>query len=218
MPSNLPDSGNIPDMSLGERSDPPAAPIQTAPATAYQPPAKPDALSANALPARREEPASDDWQEGDRVLAPWEPTFLYPGRIKQIVLDDARGDQALIHFDDGGEGWVFLYSLFQLEIQPGQHVLVRRRGGVQFFHAAVVDADGEEVHVRYDDGSEEWTTIVFLAVASVANGPGVFNGKPAPWQLSAAPTGSGIPSWAIWVGIAVISAIFRAGCQAMNHH
>jgi hypothetical protein len=229
MPSNLPDPSNIPDMSLGERSDKPAPPIQPDPATAYQPPLKSDALSADPLPAdgksmplpaRNDEPVPADWQEGDRVLAPWEPMFLYPGVIEQIMADDAKGDQALIAYDDGGEGWVFLYSLVPLEVTRAQKVHVRRRGGPNYFLAEVAEISGDEIRVRFDDGGFEWTTVAALRIPCVENGPGALGTKLASWQTPppAVAGGSGIPSWAIWVGIALLSAFIRIGCRAMDHH
>src|SRR5437773_959290 len=78
------------------------------------------------------ESAPSDWQEGDAVLAPWEPFFLYPGTIKEIKIDEARGDQALIDFDDGGQGWVFLYSLCPLEFKEGQKIHCRRSSGALY--------------------------------------------------------------------------------------
>src|SRR5437867_1145442 len=111
--SNLPDPDKIPDMRLDEPSSKPAPthePIDVA--SAYQPkevPLQGAAHEVSGSPPR-------EWLEGDDVLAPWEPVFLYPGVIKQIKIDEARGDQALISFDDGGEGWVFVYSLCPLEL------------------------------------------------------------------------------------------------------
>lgn len=129
MPSpNGPNPGNIPDMSLGERSEKPA-PAQPLPevSTSYTP--QPEPVKT---PSSAESSAPPDWQEGDRVLAPWEPVFLYAGTIKQIKIDEAQGDQALIQFDDGDAGWVFLFSLCPLEVKNGQKVLSRRNMGPHF--------------------------------------------------------------------------------------
>src|ERR1022692_3684396 len=122
MPSNLPDPDKIPDMSLDDRRDPPTGPSHPVDvSTSYQVNRHEPAQPAPAEPA-----PPPDWQEGDGVLAPWEPTFLYPGTIKQIIIDEPKGEQAHIEYDDGGEGQVFVYSLCPLEVKVGQEAQVRR--------------------------------------------------------------------------------------------
>jgi hypothetical protein len=214
--SNLPDPDKIPDMSLGERTERPASkpqPLEGASAYQHQPNLEPPRPVPQKPAGERER----RWQEGDDVLAPWEPTFLYPGTIKQIMPDDARGDQALIAYDDGGEGWVFLYSLCPLEFKEEQQVHVRRQGGVTYVPGKILEVGDDEVRVRYDNGNTEWTRMTTLRVPCIANGPGAAATKLAPWQPATAPvgdSGTGIPSWVIWVGLAILLAVFRVGCRA----
>ena len=224
MPSpNLPDPDKIPDMSLGERTERPA-PVQPTPpeplppeSTSYQHEPVIDPRPSSRVPA--DEPESR-WQEGDDVLAPWEPTMLYPGTIKQIKPDDARGDQALIAYDDGGEGWVFLYSLCPLEFKPGQRVQVRREGGQVYFPAEILEVSGGEVRVNYHEGGVAWTRMSNLRRECIANGPAAVPVSFAPWQTQApglpagTGEGSGIPSWVIWIGIFILLTVFRIGCRA----
>lgn len=223
--ANSPDPSKIPDMTLGERSEKPGA-FQPSPAppkpnepsvpTSYAP----QPITPLPAPAPSSPPGPADWQEGDRVLAPWEPEFLYPGAIRQIMVDEAKGDQALIRFDDGGEGWVFVYSICPREVNEGQRVQVRRHGDGQYFSAEILKVSEDEVRVRYDDGSSAWTPIKAVRMPCVANGPGAAPTKLAPWQTPAntpAPAGSGgIPSWAITIGIIVLLAFIRIGCRAMQ--
>src|SRR5262245_6013529 len=86
--------------------------------SSYQPGAGPKATPAKPMAAPS--------QEGDRVLAPWEPTWLRAGTIKQIKTDEAQGDQAHIAFDLGGSGWVLVASLSPLAVNPGQKARIRR--------------------------------------------------------------------------------------------
>src|SRR5688500_3526820 len=79
-------------------------------------------------PGARGQPSGKQWAVGDRVLAPWEPTFLYAGRVVQM-----QGNEALIQFDDGDAGWVPLTQLRQLAVPSGQQVLSRRRMGHFFY-------------------------------------------------------------------------------------
>ncbi len=215
MPSaNRPDRDKIPDMSLGERSDKPfPQPVDMS--SAYQPPGE-NAPPSSVPTARGDATPATDWQEGDRVLAPWEPIFLYSGTIKQIRIDEAKGNEALIEFDDGDDGWVFLFSLCPLEVKPGQKVLSRKRMGPTFFHGEVVDVNGEEVEVAFEDGSNEWTTCAALRIPCVENGPGAVPTKLGanrpPGEVEGG-VGAGVPRWLIWVGLVILLAVVRMGCR-----
>jgi hypothetical protein len=103
---------------------------------------------------------SHSWKVGDRVLAPWEPVFLYTGRIAEI-----KDNEALIEFGDGDVGWVVLERLRPLAVPRGQKVLSRRKMGPSFFPGEILEVHGEEVCVGFDDGSDdEWTTIAALRI------------------------------------------------------
>jgi hypothetical protein len=129
----------------------------------------PDDFPDLTIPARRAPkerpdahglPSGRQWHVGDRVLAPWEPTFLYAGRVAQI-----QGNEALIQFDDGDAGWVSLKQLRPMVVPPGQHVLSRRRMGHFFYPGRVTEARGDEVCVEFEDGHEdEWTTVAALRI------------------------------------------------------
>src|SRR5262245_66131970 len=97
--------------------------------SSYQPGAGPKATPAKPMAAR--------WQEGNRVLAPWEPTWLRAGTIKQIKTDEAQGDQAHIAFDLGGSGWVLVASLSPLAVHQGQKARIRRYIDPKQFRNAV---------------------------------------------------------------------------------
>ena len=212
MPSpNLPDPDKIPDMSLGESADKPTPGVSTDAASAYQPPPEPPKPEPEA-PA-----PPPTWRKGDDVLAPWEPFFLYPGTIAEIKIDEARGDQALIQFDDGGEGWVFVYSLCPLEIKPDQEVQCRRRKGAEYSAAKVVELNEDEVRVRFDEGGGEWTTFDYFRVPCVENGPGAPATRFAPFQSAAAP-GGGFPRWVTWIGITIVLIFVRIACREMGRH
>jgi hypothetical protein len=106
------------------------------------------------------------WSVGDRVLAPWEPEYLYAGTVSQIQDEDVH-----IDFDDGDSGWVPLSELCPLQFEVDQPVLCRKEMGALFYPATVADMSGETVHVTFDDGGDEWTTVAALRVPRKA-GPG----------------------------------------------
>jgi hypothetical protein len=99
------------------------------------------------------------WGVGDRVLAPWEPDFLYAGTIGEV-----RGDEAHIDFDDGDSGWVPLDELRELLLEVEQVVLCRKQMGPLFHPAIIEDVSGETVHVAFADGEKEWTTVAAVRV------------------------------------------------------
>jgi hypothetical protein len=104
---------------------------------------------------------------GDRVLAPWEPTFLYAG-----TLDPVHAARALIQFDDGDCGWVDLAHLRPLTLRPGQRVMSRRRMGPHFFPDQIRSVHGEKVDVEFDDGKAERTTVAALRIPCAPLGRG----------------------------------------------
>lgn len=107
------------------------------------------------------------WHVGDRVLAPWEPQFLYAGTLREV-----RNDEAHVAFDDGDSGWVPLAELQELHVTVDQFVLCRKEMGQLFYPATIEDVSGETVHVRFEDGDVEWTTVAAVRVIRESDGPG----------------------------------------------
>lgn len=100
-----------------------------------------------------------NWRQGDRVLAPWEPTYLYAGTLEQVT-----ERRALIQFDDGDSGWVDLANLQPLILKPGQRVHSRRKMGPYFFPGEIREVVGEQIFIEFDDGKEEEGTAASLRI------------------------------------------------------
>lgn len=93
------------------------------------------------------------WQVGDRVLAPWEPQFLYTGQIVEL-----QGGEARIEFEDGDCGWVQLNQIRALRLLIGQKLLCRRKSGPGYFQAQIAELRGQEARVTFvEGGPDEWT-------------------------------------------------------------
>ena len=216
MPTNDP---NVPDLSLGERDDK----VTSVPPSIPLPPRETEIQRADDVvprPTARDEfvpEAPRQWQEGDRVFAPWEPEFLYPGRIRQIRVDEDRGDQALIRYDDGGEGWVFVYSLRPVQCTPGDRVQARRGGGPQYMPGELAEVEGDEVRVAFDDGTNDWLSMASVRFPCVPEGPGAAGTQSAPWQTPAPVPSSGVPSWVITLGLFLLIFLLRVGCRMMQN-
>ena len=164
---NNPD--NFPDMTIPERTDKPAE------SSPFPDLSIPDRTDKAAEPFRPQSGPSHSWKVGDLVLAPWEPVFLYAGRIAEI-----QDNQALIEFSDGGAGWVTLDQLRSFAVPKGQKVLSRRNMGALYLPAEIREVRGEQVCIAFDNGqNDEWTTIAALRFPCQPIGPGATPTKPA---------------------------------------
>ena len=104
--------------------------------------------------------AVTDWSEGERVLAPWEQEWLYPGVVRCI--DD---DIAFIRFDDGDRGLIPLSELCPIAVKPGTIVQARRdRSELRYEPATVLDVDGEQLRLRYEDDEEDAMAVSYVRV------------------------------------------------------
>ena len=65
-----------------------------------------------------------------------------------------------------------------LSLGVGQKVLGRWKGGPYCFPGVIAEKDGDRIHIHYDDGDREWTTIRSVRIAAAH--------VPAWWALSGA--------------------------------
>ncbi len=145
-----------------------------------------------------------DLRVGDRVLAPWEALFLYAGTVEQV-----QGSEACIRFDDGDRGWVQLRQLRPLEVRPGLRVFGRWKMGRAYYPGEVAAVEGERVRIAYDDGDREWTKVAALRVLCYPTGP---NARPTHFGPGSSFL-SGALLWIVPVGIVLVLALLRGGCQ-----
>ena len=96
---------------------------------------------------------------GERVLAQWEPGFLYPGVIEEL----AEG-LALVSFDDGDAGWVSLNCVFPFVLEHGQDVLCRKPAGMLYYRGTIAGTNGPEVKICYSDESSEWVAVARIRI------------------------------------------------------
>src|SRR5262245_11250745 len=125
------------------------------------------------------------WKRGDRVLAKWYDSFFYPGRIEQASFNACQ-----VFFYDGEIAWVHRAHIQASDSVAGSRVIARIRSGPAYFPATVSEQHGEKIHIRYDHGEEEWTSISLVLVqrtiAHVADEP------PPPGAAPGAPAKQGI--------------------------
>ena len=173
--AELPDPDKIPDMTIPDANIQPLHPV----------------YPLARLPAKLDRRG---WRAGDRVLAPWEPEFLYAGRVAQI-----DGVQALIEFDDGDAGWVTLETARKLVVKPGQRVLSRQRMSPQFFPATVDEVRGEQVLVVFADWPRpSGVAVAALRIPCLDTGPGAVPTQVASHRAFQEHLRPGDRIWAPW--------------------
>jgi hypothetical protein len=170
---------DVPDMQLPSREP--------------KPPAAQSSSAGDGYAAEGGPPATAKWKKGDRVLAPWEPTYLYAGTIEKI-----EAARALIEFDDGDSGWVKLIHVQPLQLKRGQEVLCRRRMGPHFLPAEIREVNGEDVRVEFVDGVEERTTVAAVRVPCQPQGTGAEQIEVRSHTAFLKHLRSGDRVWALW--------------------
>ncbi len=102
----------------------------------------------------------DTWHRGQRVLAQWEPDgYYYPGTIT------AHDEHSyLVIYDDGDKATVTADQLAPLDIKVGSRVFGRWQGDTLYYAGEVDQQEGAAIHIAYDDGDKEWTTVRMVRV------------------------------------------------------
>jgi hypothetical protein len=100
-----------------------------------------------------------DFAEGDRVLACWYDLNWYPG-----VIITVNGKRLHILFDDGDQAMVTPEQIKPLAFQVGDRLCCRRQGGPIYYPGEITQINGEVIHISYDDGEEETTSLRLIRV------------------------------------------------------
>jgi hypothetical protein len=95
-----------------------------------------------------------DFAEGDRVLAQDIDGFIYPAEV--LSMD---GDKFVVSFLDGPERMLTPELLRPFTLRTGTPVQCRWKGGQAYFPGKITRMEGDRVHIDYDDGDREWTTV-----------------------------------------------------------
>ena len=98
---------------------------------------------------------------GDRVLAWWpaEDDWFYPG-----VVCDINGSEFDVQFDDGGRAKVPIAEVRPLNVTIGNRVFGNWKGGGQYYPGRVASTFGHTLHIDYDDGDKESTSVSMVRV------------------------------------------------------
>jgi hypothetical protein len=94
------------------------------------------------------------FDEGDRVWAQDMDGFVYPADV--LSMDH---DKIVVSFLDGPERMLTPELLRAFELRTGTAVQCRWKAGPAYFPGKITQTEGDRVHLAYDDGDQEWTTI-----------------------------------------------------------
>lgn len=103
--------------------------------------------------------ASLPFDEGDRVLAFDSDGCLYPAEI--VMIDH---DRVTVQYLDGPERMLTPELIKRFDLRVGMTVEGRWSGGPHHFLGKIDKVEGERIHVVYEDGAEEWTTIRLIRI------------------------------------------------------
>ncbi len=97
---------------------------------------------------------------GDRVLARWpqEKSWWYPG----VVVGD--GPSPEVQFDDGDRSMVAVAEMRPLQVAIGTKLQCRWKGGEAYYPGKVAAVYGHAMHIAYDDGDQEVTSICMIRI------------------------------------------------------
>ena len=77
------------------------------------------------------------------------------------------GDGYEVQFDDGDRATLTAAQVRPLAVNSGNRVHCRWKGGNIYFPGAVVRSEGAAIHVDYDDGDKEITSISMMVTPGV---------------------------------------------------
>ncbi len=92
---------------------------------------------------------------GMRGLALWEADgYWYPASI--ITIKDGKYQ---VKWDDGQKSWLQSTEVFKYTVSPGDRVEGNWLNGGKYYTGVVKSKKGKRIHICYDDGDEEDTSV-----------------------------------------------------------
>jgi hypothetical protein len=100
------------------------------------------------------------FEEGDRVLALDSDDCVYPAEI--ISIEDE--ERIIVQYLDGPERMLTPELIKRFEVKVGMKIECRWSGGPNYFPGNLSKIEGERIHVKYDDGDDEWSVVRLMRI------------------------------------------------------
>jgi hypothetical protein len=98
---------------------------------------------------------SGKWKTGDRVLVKWsKDAYWYPATVAGI-----EDNMYSIEYLDGDSEFRFERYLQAEKLGPGDAVFGNWQGKGKYFKGKITARNGDDIHIKYDDGDQEDTTV-----------------------------------------------------------
>jgi hypothetical protein len=105
-------------------------------------------------------PPAEGFEVGDTLLVKWsQDNYWYPATIV-----NKEGGRYFVRFHDGDEEWTNPFFMKVEDIREGDRVFGNYQNGGKYYPGRVTQRNGPAIHIIYDDGDEEDTTISFVRV------------------------------------------------------
>ncbi|MBP7738727.1 MAG: hypothetical protein KA369_22320 [Spirochaetes bacterium] len=94
------------------------------------------------------------WTTGDRILGQWSDGQWYPARITGM-----EGADFNVSFDDGDTAVLPASKIRKIDWKVGTRVQCNWKRGGMYYKGTITRMQGESIHISYDDGDQEDSTI-----------------------------------------------------------
>jgi hypothetical protein len=106
--------------------------------------------------------AAGDWKVGDPVLVNWSrDAYWYPAKIAK-----KQEGRYFVEFLDGDEEWTTPTRISAENLEAGDRIFANWKGQGVYYPGRIASRDGQTIHINYDDGDRETTTIGVVRVAA----------------------------------------------------
>ncbi len=91
---------------------------------------------------------------GDRVLGRWSDGYYYPATVVSI-----KGVSAELDYDDGDNAVVPAAQVKSITWKVGTKLECNFQNAGRYYPGTITQKNGDSIHIDYDDGDKEDTTI-----------------------------------------------------------
>jgi hypothetical protein len=104
---------------------------------------------------------SSSWTEGNRALAHRSDQYWYLATVREA---DPTQHRYLVEFGDGSSDWIVASQMLPDDIIVGDRISAYWKQEGTYYWGKITKRNGDDIHISYDDGSEEDTKIDVVRV------------------------------------------------------